>query len=186
MKSVFTDDAIISRLLKLTGLIGNKFLFLNASNEVEAADAPGTFFERYTGHITPVSATDTLAVVGLQVGTMTPPNSIMQVTGSQANTMRVQTTSSTTLDATDYILICDSTAGVITVNLPTAVGITGRTYWIRLWSGLNDVTIEPAGTENILGSTGSFLNMALANDGDWVMLISDGADWRVVASNPTV
>lgn len=145
MKHISADDITITRLLKLIGLTGNKFLYLNGDNEVVTAANPGN-----------------------------------------QNSMRIQTASTTTLSESDYMIICNSTAGAITVNLPSVVGIAGRTYIIRLWAGDNDITIEPAGTENILGSTGSFLNMVLATNGEWVMLTSNGTDWYVVASNPTV
>lgn len=51
--------------------------------------------------------------------------------------------------ADDYTIDC--TSGTFTVNLPTAVGITGRIYVIKN-SGVGVITIDPAGAELIDGA----------------------------------
>lgn len=83
-------------------------------------------------------------------------------------------TATATLDDGDYIVAADSTGGAITVNLPTAVGLTGKEYRIkRTSSGANDVTIDPNASETVDGAT----TLTLSSQWDVARIVSDGANW---------
>jgi len=116
--------------------------------------------------------------------TVFTPLSTMDVIGSQSEEWRLQTGASTTLSINDRSIICDTSSNAITVNLPNATTCSRRTYIIRRYTGGNNVTIDPYSSQTILGSTGSFSTLDLTNNGEWVMLTSNGADWYVLASNP--
>lgn len=60
-----------------------------------------------------------------------------------------------TVLATDLVIMCDTDAGAITVNLPA--GVAGKSYKIvNAGSTGNDVTITPNGTELFFGDNASF------------------------------
>lgn len=85
----------------------------------------------------------------------------------------VAKTGTYTASATDYTIDC--TANTFTVNLPTAVGITGRVYVIKN-SGAGTITIDPAGAETIDGA--ATLDIAV----QWVAktVQSTGANWITI------
>lgn len=79
--------------------------------------------------------------------------------------------------ATDWVVLCDCTAGAITINLMTAVGIEGREITIKkIDSSSNYVTIDPAGAETVEGETTG----EVQQEGESWTLVSDGANWRIV------
>jgi hypothetical protein len=93
----------------------------------------------------------------------------------------VVTTSSSpyTVVAADDVVLVD-TVGAFTVNLPTAVGITGKVLTIKtLVNGLpgsSIVTIDASGSQTIDGS----LTKKLAGFGESIKIVSDGANWVVL------
>lgn len=88
------------------------------------------------------------------------------------------TTTPQTLDSTHHIVTVDATTGNSTINLPTAVGISGTEYVIKKTDATaNTVTIDGATTETIDGAT----TKVLSNQYDFVQIQSDGADWVIVA-----
>ena len=81
-------------------------------------------------------------------------------------------TGNVTLAADDYGVTYNS--GSFTVTLPSAVGISGRSYVIKnLGTGL--ITVDPDGSETIDGN----LTMILQN-GDGMHITSDGSEWVIV------
>jgi hypothetical protein len=79
--------------------------------------------------------------------------------------------------ATDDLILADATSGAFTITLPTAVGITGRTYKFKKTdSTFSQVTIDGDGTETIDGAA----NTTLATQNESVELVSDGANWQIV------
>lgn len=86
-------------------------------------------------------------------------------------------TSTYTATANDSIILCNATLAAITINLPTAVGITGKTYDIKkVDSSANAVTMDGAGTETIDGT----LTQACYEQYDSYTLISNGTDWNII------
>lgn len=80
--------------------------------------------------------------------------------------------------ATDSVILCDSTDGVITVNLPTAVGITGKTYTIVDSSGSapsNAITVDGSAAETIDGLT--TVDLGDTQRYELLEIVSDGTNW---------
>lgn len=83
-----------------------------------------------------------------------------------------------TVLATTGVIRADASAGAITVNLPTAVGIAGREYHIfrtDITQSTNLITIDGNGTETIDSNLTYTLYPA-----EWIKLESDGANWQVI------
>ena len=79
--------------------------------------------------------------------------------------------------AADGTILCNCTAGVITVNLPTAVGIAGKIYHIKKTdSTASAVTVDPAGAETV--DDGATLTISFQNE-TWTVQ-SDGTNWRLI------
>jgi hypothetical protein len=73
-----------------------------------------------------------------------------------------------------YLLLIDATSGVITVNLPTAVGNTAEFMFKKIDSTLNSVIIDGSTTETIdteLTKTILFQNTSFS-------IISDNTNWQ--------
>jgi hypothetical protein len=88
-----------------------------------------------------------------------------------------------TVPANKTVIRADATSGAITINLPTAVGIAGRTYKIYrtdIIASTNIITIDPNSTETIDSNSTYKLYPA-----EWLHIESDGANWVVIA-RPTV
>lgn len=83
-----------------------------------------------------------------------------------------------TVLSTDYLILANTSGGAITVNLPTAVGITGKQYIIKYTdSGFaNALTVDGNGSETIDGSTTTTLN----TQGETLKIVSDGSNWEIV------
>lgn len=77
-----------------------------------------------------------------------------------------------TASAVDYTIDC--TAGTFDVDLPTAVGITGRIYVIKN-SGVGTITIDPDGAELI-----DSLATATVVSGGATMVQSNGVGWIII------
>ena len=84
-----------------------------------------------------------------------------------------KTTTYTITDADDIITV-DGTSGAFTVTLPTAVGIEGRSYYIKkIVSGGSTVTVDGDGTETIDGATTRSLGAGQV----LLHVVSDNANW---------
>ncbi len=80
---------------------------------------------------------------------------------------------------TDHVLLITTGASDYTINLPTAVGISGKPYKIKkVDSGVGKVIIDASGTETIDGA----LTLNLITQHDFADLVSDGANWVKVSS----
>jgi hypothetical protein len=104
------------------------------------------------------------------IGTSTP-NSTLQVAGSVSHAY-VAKTANYTLTGNDYQIEC--TDNSFTLSLPTAVGITGRTYSIKN-SGTGLITVDGDGTETIDGELTQPLDQW-----DNVKIMSNGANWIII------
>jgi hypothetical protein len=93
------------------------------------------------------------------------------IKGSVINSY-VAVSSTHTATNTNYFINC--TANTFTVNLPTAVGIQGRSYVIKN-SGAGVITLDANGTETIDGNLTITLNQY-----DSYTVVSDGANWIII------
>lgn len=110
-----------------------------------------------------------------QVGINTPnPNSTLDVRGSQANKLSRITTS--TLLTKDHHVIIGIPTTDIDITLPTAIGISGRTYVIKNTS-LNKISIKVQQGQTIDGMT----NYSLAIQNQSIEVTSDGSNWIVLS-----
>lgn len=81
-------------------------------------------------------------------------------------------TAATVITATDSTI--NATSGTFSQPLPTAVGITGRIYFIKN-TGAGAITVDAAGAETIDGSLTQVLN-----NGDAMMIQSTGSNWIIL------
>lgn len=110
---------------------------------------------------------------------LTNPNSRLHVSGS-ISTALITAAADLTLGDPHSVVLCDGPAGTpLNINLPSAVGIAGRQYTIKNIAGNSPVNIKPFNTETIDG-TGAY---ALLVTFQYVVLVSNGADWFVVGNN---
>ncbi len=107
------------------------------------------------------------------------PNSKLQVNGPIATAINI-VTSTYTVTASDSVVVASSS--YFTINLPTALGISGREYTIkRAWNNNapGSITIDAYSTQTIDGSA----TYSLASAGKYVQIVSDGSNWVVVGNN---
>lgn len=79
-----------------------------------------------------------------------------------------------TVSSSDSVLVCNATAGAVTFNLPTAVGLLGRTYTMKkIDAAANACTLDGSGAQTIDGAA------TLATSTQWAVftIISDNANW---------
>ena len=77
----------------------------------------------------------------------------------------------------DYLLVCDATAGSITMALPSAALVPGRIYvFKRINSGANAVVVDPSGAETIDGAA----THTLSAQWNSVTIMSDGTSWFII------
>jgi len=73
-----------------------------------------------------------------------------------------------------YVILADTTAGNITITLPSAFGLKDVRYWVRkVDSAASTVTIDPTGSETIDGS----LTKVISAQWTGTEIISDGSNW---------
>lgn len=83
----------------------------------------------------------------------------------------------TAYSTTGSILVTDSfitVSGTITRTLPTAVGVKGRVYTIKM-TGSGVVTLDTTGGQTIDGAS----TYVLRDTNGGIALISDGSNWLV-------
>lgn len=100
------------------------------------------------------------------------------------NTLRNTVIAEETYEAVsiDYRILVDQTsAEAIEINLPTAVGITGKTYFIQAITFTDPVTILVDGVELINGDTKVVLNAQY----EYVEVVAANDQWYIVSSNYT-
>ncbi len=106
------------------------------------------------------------------------PNSQLQVNGSFSLPIKTSATATYTVTANDYTVLCNNSGGV-TLNLPTASGISGRIYVIKQLASSGTVTITPSGSETIDGAG----SKAISTQYQSMTLQSDGSNWFVIGVN---
>ena len=95
------------------------------------------------------------------------------------NTPTVTKTSTSVFNATAtfniQIILCDTSANNVTINLPTAVGNTAI-YHIKKTSSNNLLVLDPTGAETIDGSA----TVTVSVQYETLTLVSDNINWSVI------
>lgn len=113
---------------------------------------------------------------GLSISTSNiAPTSTLTVDGSVGVKY---TATAVDLTATAVMCVIEVTATSKTVTLPTAVGITGRIYTVKLTAS-GTGTVATTSSQTIDGST----TYSLASQYKYVTVQSNGANWIVIANN---
>ena len=87
-------------------------------------------------------------------------------------------TATTTLVFNNDTVLCDATAGAITINLPSAASCPGKIYRIgKKDVSVNAVTIDPAAAQTIDGAA----TLAISTQYQIATIISDGANWVTIS-----
>jgi hypothetical protein len=77
----------------------------------------------------------------------------------------------------DYLLLCDSTAGAVTITLPSAALVPGRIYvFKRINAGANNVVVDGYASETIDGAASYTLSSQWAG----VTVMSNGTAWFII------
>lgn len=118
------------------------------------------------------------------IGTASP-NSILSAGGAMSLPIRTLTVGTHDLLETDSTVLADSTDGGVVINLPTAAGIAGRLYLVKVISdpAVNPVSLTPAGAETIDGTPGGY---SFTAQWDSLVVQSDGANWVIIGGIITV
>lgn len=85
-----------------------------------------------------------------------------------------------TVLGTDYFISVDSSGGAVTVTLPAATGLAGRTYVIRDTGGaaaVNNITIGGGGT-NLIGGGAAAASKVLSAAYSGATVYSNGTTWN--------
>jgi hypothetical protein len=139
-----------------------------------------------------VTSTATLYLDGAQSGTVTPTNPAYTLWASGTGTNRldgglqlsyVAKTANYTATAADHVI--DLTTNTDTVTLPTAVGITGMTYTIKLTAATtgqvkttSSQTIDAATTYNL---TAQYKYVTVTSNGaNWIIIANNGIEWWIM------
>lgn len=86
-------------------------------------------------------------------------------------------TSDYTIVENDDIILVDCTSGAVTITLPSAVGLSGKSYVIKkIDASGNAVTVDGQGSETIDGSG----TKSLSSQWDYVKVISDGVNFLII------
>lgn len=96
--------------------------------------------------------------------------------GSKTRTV----TASETVRVDDDILLVDASSGAITITLRSAVQMVNkRLVVVKTDSGVNGVTVDPAGSETVNGAA----SYGLSSQWKRVVIVSNGVNWVVESSN---
>lgn len=135
------------------------------------ADADGRFGSIY---LDPALSYKFVLKTSADVEVFTQDN--VTTTGAETLTVLTKTANYTLLvgDGEDVLLLCDATAGNMTIALYTAVGNSGRKVRaIKTDTSANTVTIDPNGSQTINGKS----TVVLTNPYDALGISSNGTNW---------
>lgn len=153
----------ITNLFGLDGIFNTTYSNIVSNWKVKGDD----------GYLTRMSASQ----IGVMVGSNHTDlaTSTLQVVGSMAHS--ISTGSAITLGNTNEVYLCNVDAQLVT--LPSAVGIPGRTYTVKLVAPATTGTLTNSGSQNIDGA----LSYSLTTSNKFVRVISDNSNWWIIGNN---
>ena len=98
--------------------------------------------------------------------------------GATRGAYRSVTTSGNVVSG-DYMIICDATAGAITMTLPPAALVPGRIYTFKRINAGNAVIVDGYGSETIDGA----LTHTLSPQWNGATVMSNGVAWFKIIAN---
>ena len=103
-----------------------------------------------------------------------------KLTVQQSVNYSVVSKTSTYTAADESVILVDASSGAVTINLPTASGLSGRQYTItKTDSSVNNVLIDANSSETINGNSIFYLAVQYEK----ITLICTGSQWIVVGAN---
>lgn len=108
---------------------------------------------------------------GVGINTTTPKSNF-EVNGSFGQTVTT-VSSSTALDSTQSIVVCNNGATAINLTLPSVSGCSGRIYTIKK-------STASTGNVTITGTIDGASNYVLKNANESVTLLSNGSEWKMI------
>jgi hypothetical protein len=157
-----------------TDYFGNTGIIVrNPATTFATTLAGGAVTANRTLNLPVTTGTDTVATLGL-AQTFTGG---IKVTGFSSNEAGNKT-STYNATKTDDVIYADDSAGSVTINLPSASGVDGKTFTIKKISGsLNTVTIAADAGNTIDNATSVVLN----NYGEKVQVQSNNHHWYILS-----
>jgi len=96
--------------------------------------------------------------------------------------LKLVSKTSTYTAAEESVILANANGGAVTINLPSAVGITGRTYIIKkIDSSTNTVIIDGDSTETIDGVQ----TQKLVFENQYIQIVSNGNNWNILNEKTT-
>lgn len=96
--------------------------------------------------------------------------------GGSNLTVTTVTTTTTLSTSVNQVILADTTSGIFTITLPTAVSNSGLVYTIKKINTGNTLTIATTSSQTIDGGTTASITVRYTS----IDLISDGANWYVI------
>ena len=152
---------------------GTQLNYLNAATGTTGTASTNIVFSTSPTLVTPILGVASATTLG--VGTASQ-NSTLQVVGSLSLSY-VAKTATYTATASDYTIDC--TSNTFTVNLPTAVGITGRIYNIKN-TGSGTITVDANASETIDGQLTMTITPVVGAPKNGMTIQSNGTNWIII------
>lgn len=127
-----------------------------------------------SGNSTINSGLQNSAIIGGSNKTATNSNTVYYGGGMVSNIITTSAVNYTTLPS-DYIIICDTSSNIVTVDLMSSPEI-GRTYIIKR-IGTNNVIVNPSGVITIDGT----LTKSILDTYSSVIIIYSGVEWSIIS-----
>ena len=92
-------------------------------------------------------------------------------------TSETKTSTATITLPNDKVILCNATAGNMSINLPAAADVTGRKAFIKKTDvSANTVTIDPFGSETVNGDATTVIQF----QNTVATVVSDGTGWSLI------
>lgn len=107
----------------------------------------------------------------------TDPEWVTSLAGNKITEAISTKTSAYTITSDDSVILADATSSAFSITLPTAVGRSGKKYFIkRINDGSNNVTVDTTSGQTIDGET----SQVLTTQYETITVISDNSNWHII------